>query len=69
MREFLARQHWNFSTASVLREPDHRLMGGLLLPFPPRIPAPRFSLKTIHGDLGIAPEWRFSPQPKTCTEI
>jgi hypothetical protein len=44
-------------------------MGGLLLPFPPRIPAPRFSLKMIHGDLGIAPEWRFSPQPKTCTEI
>jgi hypothetical protein len=29
-------------------------MGGLLLPYSPRIPAPRFSM--VYGDLGIAPE-------------
>jgi len=56
MHEFLARQHWNFSTAPVLRGPDHRSMGGLALAFSSTHSCIAFSLIMIHGDFGIAPE-------------
>jgi len=55
MRDLLARQHWNFSTAPVLRGPDHLSMrpgSGLFHhTFLRRVSL----ISMIHGDVGIAP--------------
>jgi len=69
MREILARQHWNFATAPVLRGPDHRSMGGLALTFPSHNSCVAPCLSRSMAILALRPKRRLSPLPKAYAEI